>query len=234
VPQGPRPAASAGRSATSGLGLGGLREFLLQQESSSDQWNYRVLTKEGRYLFSVRGSLLETLGANLFEPIGSRPLPAPSGDHKWLRPVPSLLLSWTITDAGGTPWGKISGEVGTIPGRLSGNKVVFTVTGPAEMPLLSVNAETISFGRLSATATYPDGRAMFSTRGNLMGHDFSLLDPSGGEVARVHRAWASLRNTYNLEVLGELDPLAAIVFAILVERAELASRGGGTPHRTGL
>jgi hypothetical protein len=38
----------------------------------------------------------------------------------------------------------------------------------------------------------------------------------------------------NLEVLGELDPLAAIVFAILVERAELASRGGGTPPRMGL
>jgi uncharacterized protein YxjI len=225
--QGPAPAGPADRAVPADLGLGGVRDFLLQQESFSDQWNYRVLTKEGRYLFGVRGSLLENVMANLSQLTGSRPPPATSGDHKWLRPIPPLRLSWTITDAGGAPWGKISGEVGRIPGRLSGNRIVFTVSGLAEVPLLAVSAELTGIGRLSAAATYPDGRAMFSARGNTLGHDFSLLDPSGGEVARIHRAWASLRDSYGLEVLGDVDPLAAIVFAILIERAEVARRGGG-------
>jgi uncharacterized protein YxjI len=207
--------------------LEGIHEFLLQQESFSDHWNYQILSKAGQHLFSVRGSLLENVFENLFQPLGSRPPPPPSGAHKWLRQVPPLQLTWTITDAGDAPWGKISGEVGKIPGRLSGSKAVFTVIGPAETPLLSVSAELTGFGGLAATAAFPDGRPMFSARGNLMGHDFSLLDPSGGEVARIHRAWASLRDTYNLEVIGEVDPLAPLIFAILVERAEVANRGRG-------
>ena len=64
---------------------------------------------------------------------------------------------------------------------------------------------------------------MFTTRGNLLRHNFSIHDPTGGEEAKVHEAWASVRDTFNLDLVGEIDPLCPIILAILIDREKTAS-----------
>ena len=77
---------------------------------------------------------------------------------------------------------------------------------------------------MTATAVAPDGRPLLEAKGHLISHNFSLHDGSGAEVAKVHEAWASVRDTYNLDVSAKVDPLAPLIFAILIDREKEAGR----------
>jgi uncharacterized protein YxjI len=91
--------------------------------------------------------------------------------------------------------------------------------------LLSVSALLKPLGKIEATATSPEGQVLFSAHGNLLRHDFSMRDPSGAEVARVHESWLALRDSYALELVGDVEPMAPILFAVLLDRAGQAERG---------
>lgn len=193
------------------LGLQGVRNFLLQHELLSGGRNYRVLNHEKRHLFTVR----EDVRQELVEGFLGEPAGPAHGFHlgRAAHQVPSI--AWTVADAAGNPRG-------TIQIQASGNAAVSTLANGSGTPILSVNVERSMVGGVSATAAFPDGRAMFAARGNLMRHDFSIHDPSGAEVAKIHEAWASMRDTYNLDVVGSVDPLCPLIFAILIDREKAA------------
>ena len=207
----PAPALSDGTTLRAQLGLEGCRNFLVQHELLSNGRNYRVLSHEKKHLFTVR----ESVQAELEQGFVGAPPPRQPGLHFGVVAPATRSFVWTVADAEGTPQGTITIQV-------AGNDAVSTLTDSSGAPVLAVNVQRSMMGGLTATAAFPDGRAMFEAKGNMHRHSFSLHDGSGAEVAKIHEAWASMRDTYNLDLQGSADPLCALVFAILIDREKAA------------
>jgi len=63
----------------------------------------------------------------------------------------------------------------------------------------------------------PEGRPMLQSSGNLVRHNFMIKDPGGKDLAKVHEAWVAVRDTYNVDMIGSIDPLYPLVFTILID-----------------
>jgi hypothetical protein len=206
------PAASTLPPLGSLLGVEGGRSFLLQHELLSGGRNYRVLSAEKRPLFTVRENVGQELWSHLFQ---ARPAPE-MGLHFGVMGAPTLTYIWSVEDAARNIRGVVQIQV-------HGNRAVSTLVDAAGAPVLAVGVERGLMGKLNATAAFPDGRTMFQTQGNLLRHNFSIRDASGAEVAKIHEAFASVRDTYHLDLTAPIDPLFPLVFAVLIDREKEAS-----------
>lgn len=189
------------------LGVEGGRSFLLQHQIGSFGRNYRVLDREKRHLFTVREDVGQELRANLFGGMGSQA----SGFHLGPAFGGTRSFTWTVLDSAGTPRGTITIQV-------SRGNAVSTLADSTGASVLAVNVQRGGLGGMVATAAFPDGRPMYEAKGNLIHHNFSIHDPSGREVAKIHEAFVSVRDTYSLDVVGNVDPLLPLIFAILIDR----------------
>lgn len=79
-------------------------------------------------------------------------------------------------------------------------------------------------GPLGSSGSVPDGRPTLPSSESSPGHDFTILDSRCTEVAKVHERWLDLRDSHALELLGDLDPFAPAVLALILDRAEQARR----------
>ncbi|MGD0249395.1 MAG: hypothetical protein ABSB97_00655 [Thermoplasmata archaeon] len=168
--------------------------------------SYRVLNGEKRHLFTVKENVGQEMRSNFMggllgqqsSGLGSIGM----GQRTYL---------WTVHDSGGNARGNISFQI-------SGYHAVSTLADAAGTPIFMANVDRGLVGGLTATAAFPDGRPLFQTHGNLLRHNFSILDPSGKEIAKIHEAMVSIRDTYNLDLVGNIDPLYPLIFAILIDR----------------
>jgi len=65
------------------------------------------------------------------------------------------------------------------------------------------------------------GKEIARIKGNITEHDFSMQSASGSEVARIHKKWVTIRDSYGIEVLsGEIDPYIIIAYSIAMDHAE--------------
>jgi uncharacterized protein YxjI len=72
-------------------------------------------------------------------------------------------------------------------------------------------------GGITASAAGPDGAPMLQTSGNLMRHNFMIKDSAGKDLAKVHEAWVAVRDTYNVDMIENVDPVYPLVFTILID-----------------
>ena len=59
--------------------------------------------------------------------------------------------------------------------------------------------------------------------GDIVDHEFTMVDGSGATVATVSRAWVSIRDAYGLQV-GAMDPVLAIAAVVGIDDAENITR----------
>jgi hypothetical protein len=210
----PPPPAPARPPLSSLLGLEGVRSFLLQHQLVGSGHSYRVMDHQKRHLFTARENvgqemranfLGQTAGGGVFSAFGSGLMPGAAMNRSFV---------WSLHDAGGNLQGTISIQI-------TGGSAVSTLTDAAGAPLLGINISR-GIASMTATAAYPDGRPALEAKGHLISHNFSLHDPSGAEVAKIHEAWASVRDTYNLDVAPRSDPLAPLILAIMIDREKEA------------
>jgi zinc ribbon protein len=199
------------------LGVQGSNKFLLQHQLFSGGHNYRVLNHEKKHLFTVKENVRQELVSNIL----NRPSAQPQSGFSFrmgVQAAPTQTYVWTVADSSDVPQAQIAIQV-------TGNAAVSTLSDSAGTPVVAVSVSKSQIGGLHATAAFPDGRSMFQTHGNLLRHNFTIQDPSGKDVAKIHEAWASVRDTYNLDLMGELDPLCPLIFAILIDREKQAQQG---------
>ncbi|MCI4347659.1 MAG: zinc-ribbon domain-containing protein [Thermoplasmata archaeon] len=212
-PGGPLPPAppsnmsSPGPSLTALLGLAGKRQFLVQHQILALGHSYRVMDHEKRHLFAVKGDVVQQMQSNL---MGSFLQKATGSSYLGRVGERSTNMTYSLVDAQGTLIGTFSKQGGP-------NESIFTLTDLTGRPCVTVTLNRGGFGGITAVAVYPDGRPMMQTHGNLMRHDFRIRDPGGAELAKVHEAWASVRDTYNIDIEGNIDPLYPLAFAILID-----------------
>jgi hypothetical protein len=192
------------------LGIEGSKRFVIQHQLFSRGHNYRILDETNRHLFTIEEDVSQELELDVLYR-SAPPPPSDSSSDGILPPPPALTLVWKVVDPSGAPQAQISIQV-------TGNATVSTLSDAWGTTMMSVTASRGLLGDLSASATFPDGRTMFQGHGNLLSHDFAIQDPAGTEVARVREAWVSASDSYGLEIVGNLDPLPALVFAILIDR----------------
>lgn len=69
--------------------------------------------------------------------------------------------------------------------------------------------------------------------GNLIQHDYRLVDAQGRLLAQTHRKWLTLHNTYELEILDEenMDLIVAVLVALdkIVMDREQMTRSPSSP-----
>jgi len=191
------------------LGLEGVQKFMLQHQLLSGARVYQVLTHEKRHLFTLRENSQQEMMARSQ---GG----APAG-------IGSRVFIWSVVDPSGTVQGAVSIQE-------TGNAAVSTVADASGKAILAVNVQRGMAGGLNAMAAFPDGRPMFTAKGNLMRHNFSIHDPTGAEVAKIHEAWASVHDTYSLVLTGSVDPVCPLVFAILIDREKADEHGTPQHH----
>ena len=184
------------------LGLEGIRKFVLQHESVVGSRVYTVHTHEKRPLFRLRedrGQELQALAQG----------GAAAALLNWGTPT----KVWVLVDSTGASQGRIAV-------RESPSNVQSMVLDSHGVPLLQVAVER-RLGGLQAQAASADGRSTLTAKGNLLGHNFSLHDGSGAEVAKIHEAWASMHDAYGLELTGGVDPVSAVIVAVLIDRERI-------------
>jgi hypothetical protein len=202
---------AGGASLASVLNLSGRRNFLLQHQLATAGRNYRVLDPEKHHYFTVRENIGQEMRSNFLGGIGQT-----AGSLRVGFGVGQRTYSWTVLNPAGS-------AVGTITIQVAGFSAVSTLTDSAGAPVLAINVNRGLAGGMTATAAFPDGRPMFQAKGNLIRHNFSIHGPDGQEVAKIHEAWASVRDTYNLDVTGNVDPLCALIFAIMIDREKASN-----------
>lgn len=204
-PSTPPNAFVSGASLSDRLGLRGQRNFLVQHQMLSLGHSYRVMDAGNKHLFTVRGDTGQNLSANA---LGS--LLGGSGSYLGRMATRSVNMTYSLVDAQGAVLGSISKEGGA-------NQAQFTMTDSAGQRCVLVSMDRGLMGGMTASAMSPDGRPMLQTSGNLLRHNFVIKDPGGAEVAKVHEAWVAVRDTYNIDMLGNVDPIYPLVFTILID-----------------
>ena len=196
------------------LGLEGSKQFLVQHQWFSEGRNYRVLNHEKRHLFTIVENAGQELWANLFH----SQQPPKMGFSVQFGASPHTFI-WAIDGPNRT-------RLGLIQIQIHGMSVVASVVDTSGTPVVSIHIKKGMMGGLDATAAYPDGRPMFEAKGNLLRHSFQMHDPSGGVIAKIHEAFVTTRDTYNLDVVGNVDPLYPLLLAIMIDREKEMNKQG--------
>jgi len=205
----PSPAGAAGAAPPPGgdlstsLGLKGLKNFLVQHQMLSMGHSYRVLDSNKRHLFTVQGNTNQNLQGNAMENLLG-------GGYLGRLAGRSVNMTYNLTDSHGTLFGTIAKEGG-------GNSSTFTLTDAAGQRAATIHLQRSLVGGITATAVDGAGHPLLQTSGNLMRHNFMIKGASGHELAKVHEAWVAVRDTYNLDVMGDIDPVYPLVFAVMID-----------------
>lgn len=70
----------------------------------------------------------------------------------------------------------------------------------------------------------PPGQEVARIKGNITEHDFTIQSPSGDPIAQIHKKWASVRDSYGVEILNPvLDPYVVLAYAIAMDSVEYKS-----------
>lgn len=217
------------KSAAVELGLASLTSFAVVQASSMNSWSYQVLTPDGQLLFSI----VANPGAELVNMLreGYRQAHTPDPDHKWNRAGGAPVFPafhWQILANSGAAWGMIAVQPTLVPLKsiISTLKVTYTALDRSNAVLAMVEVENHALGRFTATARSADGTPLLSAAGNSLGHNFVMVDSTGAEVVSVHEPWVSFKAAFGIDLKAPVNPLAPILFAIIIDRAHIESHSG--------
>jgi uncharacterized protein YxjI len=167
--------------------------------------SYRVTDTEKRHLFTVQGNAGQNLSGNaLGRMMGG------SDSYLGRLAARSTNMTYTLVDANGTGVGMILKEGGA-------NQSTFTLTDSSGQRLFVITLQRGVMGGITATAAAADGTPMLQTSGNLIRHNFLIKDSRGTDLAKVHEAWVAVRDTYNVDMIGSIDPVYPLVFTILID-----------------
>ncbi len=201
----PNVNAPAAIGSVAALGLQGRRNFLVQHQILSLGHSYRVMDTENRHLFTVEGNAGQNLSGNVLGGILG-------GSDSYLGRLAarSTNMTYALVNANGVGLGTIMKEGGA-------NQSTFTLADSSGQRLFVITLQRGAMGGITATAVGADGRPMLQTSGNLVRHNFVIRDPTGNELAKVHEAWVAIRDTYNVDIIGSIDPVYPLVFTILID-----------------
>jgi uncharacterized protein YxjI len=65
------------------------------------------------------------------------------------------------------------------------------------------------------------GTEIARIKGNITEHDFKIKSPSGSDVAVIHKKWASIRDSYGIEIVNEeITPYVIVAYVIAMDHTQ--------------
>lgn len=96
-------------------------------------------------------------------------------------------------------------------------KAPFDVTLSNGQPIAKIATKRSLIGGLKASLLDAQGQPMISTKGNLVRRKYRMKDNAGQEIATVKAKMLQIRDTYNIELKGNMHPIYPLSFAIIID-----------------
>ena len=65
------------------------------------------------------------------------------------------------------------------------------------------------------------GQEIAKMKGNIWEHDYNIQDMSGQPIAKIHKKWVSVRDSYGIEIFStSIDPYLILSYAISLDHTE--------------
>jgi uncharacterized protein YxjI len=116
-------------------------------------------------------------------------------------------------------------DIMTLDGRWVGRihkgkgayKSPFDVTLSNGQLVAKIATKRSLIGGLKASLLDGNGAPMISTKGNLIRRKYMMKDTAGNEIARVTAKLLQIRDTYTVELKGNMHPIYPLAFAIIID-----------------
>jgi len=107
--------------------------------------------------------------------------------------------------------------VGRIHKGKGAYKAPFDVTLSNGQPIAKIATKRSFIGGMKASLLDANGKPMISTKGNLIRRKYRMKDNSGNEIASVTAKLLQVRDTYNIQLKGNMHPIYPLSFAIIID-----------------
>jgi len=116
-------------------------------------------------------------------------------------------------------------DIMTLDGRWVGRihkgkgayKAPFDVTLSNGQIVAKIATKRSFIGGMKATLLDANGQPMITTKGNLIRRKYMMKDNAGNEVARVTAKILQIRDTYTIDLKGNMHPIYPLSFAIIID-----------------
>ena len=180
------------------LPLAGRTKFLLRQRMMSVGATYDILDENKNPLFMIKQDTGNAVGAAL---VG-----AALGSFAKRR----MKRNYAINTVDGR-------YVGTIAKGTGAYKTAYTITMAGGQMVGYINVKRGFIGGLKASLLDAQGKPMISTKGNLIRRKYMMKDASGAECARITAKMLQIRDTYSVELKGNMHPIYPLTFAVIID-----------------
>ncbi len=180
------------------LPLAGRTNFLLRQRALAIGATYDVLDENKNALFKIKQDAGQAVGTALVGAVAGGLV------KRYMK------RSYKILTADDRTVGQISKGSGAF-------KTAYTITLSDGRMVGYINVKRSLIGGLKASLLDQAGKPMISTKGNLIRRKYAMKDPAGSEIARVTAKMLQIRDTYKVELKGNMHPIYPLTFAVIID-----------------
>jgi uncharacterized protein YxjI len=139
--------------------------------------------------------------------------------------VKRKLVSWGPTFWFETPNGSRFGEM---HGKVLAVRPTFEIYDAQSALLGVVKKKVLKLIGSEWWLENSSGQEVARIKGNLTEHDFTIQSPTGAIIAQIHKKWASVRDSYGVEITSQdLDPYVILAYSIAMDNVEYKKSRGG-------
>ena len=180
------------------LPLAGRTNFLLRQRVLSIGATYDVLDENKNPLFKIKQDAGQAVGTALVGAVAGKLA------KRYMK------RSYTILTADDRNVGMIAKGSGAF-------KTAYTITLVDGRMVGYINVKRSLIGGLKASLLDAQGKPMISTKGNLIRRKYMMKDAAGAECARVTAKMLQIRDTYKVELKGNMHAIYPLTFAVIID-----------------
>jgi uncharacterized protein YxjI len=188
------------------LPLAGRSKFIIRQKALAIGDTYTVMDENKADLFIIKQAGKEAVKAAL---VGAA-LGAIAGDAIGGIGKRRMERNFDIMTLDGRWVGRIYKGKGAY-------KSPFDVTLSNGQLVAKIATKRSFIGGLKASLLDGNGQPMISTKGNLIRRKYMMKDNGGNEIARVTAKLLQIRDTYTVELKGNMHPIYPLAFAIIID-----------------
>ncbi len=180
--------------------LAGNNELLMKQKIMQLGKNYTVMDSNQNPLCYVRLDWKSNMAGNMLSSIGGRMVGR------------MMKYTYAVSDSSNQP----ALEIRKGPGSF---KSYFDIVEPESSEKIGgIGLKRSLIGGMQAEWQDPQsGQPLIRTQGNVIRRQYSMVDPSGNEIATVRHKIAAIRDVWKLDIKGGTNHLHAVIFASILD-----------------
>jgi len=141
--------------------------------------------------------------------------------NKEIMKAKSSIFSWgekyKFVTPDGEKWGSIRKKVLSV-------RATFQYFNPNGDLVLSLKKKIFKMRGTEYWFEDYKGNEVARVHGNIWAHNYKLLDKRQQNIAQISKKWISIRNSYSVEILGLMHPMAILGAVICIDLAQRSRR----------